>query len=102
MEAVIMDSEEMTQKQRLLESKRQGILDELDRGVVDLQFKKVNGDLRNMTATRDFSLIPEEKHPKSNISDKNTEIVTLFDLEVKDWRSFRVENLVEYRRRVNG
>lgn len=92
----------MTQKQRLLESKRQGILDELDRGVVDLQFKKVNGDLRNMTATRDFSLIPEEKHPKSNISDKNTEIVTLFDLEVKDWRSFRVENLVEYRRRVNG
>ena len=89
----------MTQKQRLLESKRQGILDELNQGVVDLQFKKVNGDLRNMTATRDLSLIPEENHPKSEMSDKNTEIVTLFDLEVKDWRSFRIENLVEYRRR---
>lgn len=86
-------------KAKLLESKRQGILDELNRGIVDLQFKKVNGDLRNMTATRDFGLIPEEKHPKGEVSDKNTDIVTLFDLEVKDWRSFRVENLVEYRRR---
>lgn len=85
-------------KQRVLESKRQGILEELRQGIVDLQFKKVNGDLRNMRGTRSLDIIPEEKHPNGNGSEDNTNIVTLFDLEVEDWRSFRIENLVEYRR----
>lgn len=88
------------QKQKSLESKRQGILEELSKGVVDLQFKKVNGDLRNMVATRSVDLIPEEKQPKSEDKrEQNETIVVLFDLEVEDWRSFRVENLVEYRKR---
>jgi len=85
-------------KAKSLESKRQGILEALQEGIVDLQFKKVNGDLRNMRGTRKMDLVPEEKHPKgSGISDDNVTIVTLFDLEVEDWRSFRIENLVEYR-----
>lgn len=88
------------QKQKLLESKKQGILSALEKGIVDLQFKKVNGDLRNMVATRNYDLIPEEKHPKTEDKrEYNDTIVILFDLEVEDWRSFRVENLVEYRGR---
>lgn len=86
------------QKQKSLESKRQGILSALSEGVVHLQFKKVNGDLRNMVATRMMDKIPEEKHPKTEDKrEKNETIVVLYDLEVNDWRSFRVENLVEYR-----
>lgn len=86
-------------KQRVLESKRQGILEELRQGIVDLQFKKVNGDLRNMRGTRNLEMVPEEKHPKTEDKrDQNETIVVLFDLEVEDWRSFRIENLVEYRR----
>ena len=86
------------QKKMSLESKRQGILDALSEGVVHLQFKKVNGDLRNMVATRCFDRIPEEKHPKTEDKrEQNETIVVLYDLEVEDWRSFRVENLVEYR-----
>lgn len=82
----------------MLESKRQGILEALGQGIVDLQFKKVNGDLRNMRATRKFDLIPEEKHPKTEDKrEQNETIVVLYDLEVNDWRSFRIENLVEYR-----
>jgi len=85
-------------KAKSLESKRQGILEALQDGIVDLQFKKVNGDLRNMRGTRKFDLIPEEKHPKTEDKrEQNETIVVLFDLEVNDWRSFRVENLVEYR-----
>lgn len=87
-----------TQNQKSLESKRQEILEALSEGVVDLQFKKVNGDLRNMRATRSPALIPEEKHPKTEDKrEQNETIVVLFDLEVNDWRSFRIENLVEYR-----
>jgi len=86
------------QKKKLLESKKQGILEALSAGVVDLQFKKVNGDLRNMRGTRNLGIIPEENHPKGDGTIKEADtIVTLFDLEVKDWRSFRIENLVEYR-----
>jgi len=81
-----------------LESMKQGIVEALNQGVVDLQFKKVNGDLRNMRGTRNLGMIPEEKHPKGDGGIREGEtIVTLFDLEVDDWRSFRVENLVEYR-----
>lgn len=82
----------------LLESKRQGILEALSEGVVHLQFKKVNGELRNMVATRNFDKIPAEKHPTTEDKrEQNETIVVLFDLEVNDWRSFRVENLIEYR-----
>lgn len=85
-------------KKKSLESKRQGILDALNEGVVHLQFKKVNGDLRNMVGTRCFDRIPEDKHPKTEDKrEQNETIVVLFDLEVNDWRSFRIENLVEYR-----
>lgn len=86
------------QKKKSLELKKQGILEALGDGVVDLQFKKVNGDLRNMRGTRNLDLIPEDKHPKGEGTIRESDTtVTLFDLEVEDWRSFRVENLVEYR-----
>ena len=89
----------MTPKQ--IESKKQGIVKELQEGIVHLQFKKVNGDLRNMMGTLNLDLIPEEKHPKNDKTRKETEyLVTLFDTEVQDWGSFRTENLVEYSRGV--
>ena len=85
-------------KQQLLESKKQGIVEALQEGKVHLQFKKVNGDLRNMVATLNVDYIPVDKIPEEGKERKsNEELVVLFDLEVNDWRSFRTENLVEYR-----
>jgi hypothetical protein len=87
----------MTQ-QKLLESKRQEILEALHQGTVNLQFKKVNGDLRNMVATLKSDLIPEKDIPEEGKERKSNEnIVVLYDLQVEGWRSFRIENLVEYR-----
>lgn len=88
---------EMTKK-KSLESKKQGIVEALREGKVHLQFKKVNGDLRNMVATLNTDYIPESDIPaegKERVA--NEEIVVLYDLEVKGWRSFRTENLIEYR-----
>ena len=93
-----MDSAE-TREQKLLESKKQEIVDALNEGLVNLQFKKVNGELRNMCGTRNLNIIAEEYHPKGEgktISDPDS-VVTLFDVEANGWRSFRVENLIEYR-----
>lgn len=83
-----------------LESKKQGILEALRKGKVHLQFKKVNGDLRNMVGTLQEDFIPVSDIPtKDNDRSENkvSGIVVLYDLEVKGWRSFRVENLIEYR-----
>ena len=85
-------------RKQSLESKKQGIVDALNEGLVYLQFKKVNGDLRNMVGTLNSGLIPEDKVPEEGKERKsNEELVVLFDTEVNDWRSFRTENLVEYR-----
>lgn len=95
---------EKTETQKLLESKKLGILEQLHKGVVDLQFKKVNGGLRNMMGTLKEELIPEKDRPSADASERvvNDNIVVLYDLQVEGWRSFRVENLVEYRGRSNG
>jgi hypothetical protein len=85
-------------RKKSLESKKQGIVDTLKEGLVHLQFKKVNGDLRNMIGTLSSEHIPEDKVPEEGKERKsNEELVVLFDTEVNDWRSFRTENLVEYR-----
>lgn len=85
-------------QKKLLELKKQGIVEALQLGRVHLQFKKVNGELRNMFGTLKTDYIPEDKIPKESKERKsNEQIVVLFDLEVNDWRSFRTENLIEYR-----
>jgi len=51
-----------------------------------------------MVATLQQDLIPEEDIPVEGKERKeHPDIVVLYDLEVKGWRSFRIENLVEYR-----
>jgi len=83
---------------KLLESKKQGIVDELRKGLVNLSFKKVNGDLRIMIGTLCEDFIPESEIPeKGKERPENENLVVLFDTEVQGWRSFRTENLVEYR-----
>jgi hypothetical protein len=92
-----MDQSEIMRK-KSLELKKQGIVEALQLGKVHLQFKKVNGELRNMFGTLNSEYIPEDKIPEEGKERKsNEEIVVLFDLEVNDWRSFRTENLIEYR-----
>lgn len=92
-----MDQSEIMRK-KSLELKKQGIVEALQLGKVHLQFKKVNGELRNMFGTLNLEYIPEDRIPEEGKERKsNEEIVVLFDLEVNDWRSFRTENLIEYR-----
>ena len=77
---------------------KNGLVGALRDGVTHLQFRKVNGDTRNMIATLKSDLIPEEKHPVAGKERKESvALVVLYDLEIHEWRSLRTENLVEYR-----
>jgi len=61
---------------------------------VSVVFVKSDGTTRIMHCTQNFDLIPPEKHPKST-SDKSKDpnLFTVFDVEKKDWRSFKADRI---------
>ena len=66
----------------------------LANGVVHLRFVKKDGSSRDMYATTVSSLMPEEKRPKAP-KNQVGDFVSLFDLELKDWRSLKVSKVLE-------
>jgi hypothetical protein len=76
------------------------IVNTLRLGVVNLSFTKVkDGAVREMRATLVSDKIPEDKMPKTDVNsntEKNQIAVRVFDLDVNDWRSFRVDSLLTF------
>ena len=76
------------------------IVDTLREGVVNLSFTKVkDGQVREMKATLVSDMIPEDKMPKTDANantEKNQLAVRVFDLDLNDWRSFRVDSLLTF------
>lgn len=72
-------------------------------GYVRVTFTKKDGSERVMVCTKQLGLIPEEKHPKpksqesvihedfeiEDSSPRDPQLITVFDVEKQDWRSFR-------------
>lgn len=82
---------------------RETLLEILHARETTVKFRKANHDLRVMRCTLKFDLLPEkvqnqlvakekEKDPDAIV---NEEVVTVFDLEQQDWRSFRVDRILE-------
>ena len=55
---------------------------------ITVTFTKKDGTERTMLCTRNMNLIPEEQHPKGTGKPKSQWIITVFDLEKGEWRSF--------------
>ncbi len=66
---------------------------------VTVTFTKVNGDQRIMKCTQNFELIPTDKYPQQNEmpSPINEEVCRVFDMEIRDWRSFRKDSVTEWK-----
>lgn len=62
---------------------------------VDLKFEKKDGSVREMKATLKSDMVVE--YEKKTDKDKvvNEEVLAVFDLDKKEWRSFRLESLKE-------
>ena len=75
----------------------ENVVNTLREGIVRLSFVKVkDGQIRNMRATLNTKFIPEAKMPKTDANantEKNQLAVRVFDLDIEDWRSFRVDSL---------
>jgi len=76
------------------------IVNTLRLGVVNLSFTKVKDNaVREMRATLVEDMIPVDKMPKTDANantEKNQLAVRVFDLDVSDWRSFRVDSLLTF------
>lgn len=76
----------------LIEARNKELRFLLEHNIVQLEFIKADGQLRVMTCTLKPDLIIQEPTPKTAIK-QNDEVIRVFDLDLKEWRSFRIDRL---------
>ena len=78
--------------------KRDEIVNQLKEAVMVVEFKKVNGDYRKMTCTLVEDMLPpakkDEPLTQKKVREVNPEVVSVWDVDKKDWRGFRVANVI--------
>jgi hypothetical protein len=96
-------------KDRAFAEKRQELDDMLHQHVCEVTFTKVNGELRTMPCTLKEELIPPAPVHVTNTSNPvdfpvvkkekkfNPDVMSVWCLDKKEWRSFRVANVTEVR-----
>ena len=69
----------------------------LQANVKVVTFQKVNGDKRAMRCTLNPRYLPEAKPKAVGASPRplNEEVLAVYDLDEKAWRSFRIENILK-------
>ena len=70
----------------------------LREGVCKVTFTKVDGDTRIMHCTLNESMMPElvVAEAKEKPRKENLDVVAAWDIEKKDWRSFRLDSIVSF------
>jgi hypothetical protein len=74
--------------------KRENIIEILSNKVGVVTFTKKDGNDRVMRCTLLESMIPSDKAPKGTGS-VNDAVVPVFDLDLGEWRSFRIDSVKE-------
>lgn len=72
---------------------REWLKNMLQHDVVEVNFTKNDGTERKMLCTLSLDRIPGEKMPKNSGKAKNNDVISVFDVEKQDWRSFRLDSV---------
>lgn len=79
---------------------RREMMDELQNGICEVEFTKVNGETRVMKCTLDPSIIPvatkDDPLTQKKVRAINEEVLPVWDVNKEQWRSFRVENVTRF------
>lgn len=76
---------------------RETMIKYLQTGNCRVVFTKINGEVRDMLCTLQEEVLPELKtKPDDQKRQPNNSIVRAFDLNKKEFRSFRVENVTSF------
>jgi hypothetical protein len=63
-------------------------------GLSKVVFYKTDGTTRELTCTRDMSLVPQDKHPVNEGKGSRSAAIPVYDVEEDCWKSFLLENLI--------
>lgn len=63
---------------------------------VKFSYKKKNGEIRTATGTLNVDVMGEENAPSGKIESYNEDTIRYYDLNSEGWRSFLVENFIEF------
>jgi hypothetical protein len=70
------------------------VRDMLNKGVCDITFWKLNGELRVLHGTRNLGMVPIYMHPMGMGSTEPEGVIRVFDLEAEGWRSFCFDSMI--------
>ena len=77
--------------------------DSLHKGICKVVFTKKNGDERIMHCTLQESMLPEQMDIEEEIQKKkpNPDVLAVWDVEAKGWRSFRWDSIKDFSTEFN-
>lgn len=65
----------------------------LKNSTLNIQFKKLNDEVRTMFCTLKESFLPEIKNKNDN-KNNNEDLLVVWDIDKNGWRSLRISNLI--------
>lgn len=76
---------------------RSKVVSQLKESIVHVRFTKANGEIRDMKATLNPMIIPEQVDESEikRIRRSNPEVLPVYDVEANGWRSFRWDSVQE-------
>jgi hypothetical protein len=82
---------------------REDLKAQLRAGVCKVTFTKVNGETRVMHCTLNESMLPqvEVTEEKQHQRRENDGVISAWDLDKQDWRSFRVDSVTSFTAEFN-
>lgn len=72
---------------------RDWLVSHLATGPVRIQFVKQDGSIRTMNCTLKEDLLVYEEKKTERVKSHNPETLSVYDLDVKGWRSFKLANV---------
>lgn len=83
-----------------MEVNKEELINFLKDAICEVTFQKVNGDTRIMKCTLNESELPPQVDVEEHIQKKtpNENVLAVWDVESKGWRSFRWDSIIEWHR----
>jgi len=82
--------------ERIKDVNIQNFKNALHKGVVEFKYKKRNGEIRSAKGTLNIDVMGNENAPTGSGYKTSDDIIRYYDLNSEGWRSFVVENLIEW------
>jgi hypothetical protein len=76
---------------------RNEIIETLQTHKCIIKFTKINGEVREMPCTLREDIVPKYDHKTERSKKPNDQVLSVWCLDKNEWRSFRVNSLLEVR-----